>query len=63
MISIAFGVVIFVISYWFDRKTEIDYSFWGYLFGLMSFTGGLSFIDSGNQLAKLGYCLIHLASS
>jgi len=60
LISIAFGVVMLAISYWLDRKTEIDYSFWGYLFGLMAFTGGLSFLDSGNQLAKLGYCLVHL---
>jgi hypothetical protein len=27
----------------------------------MSFTGGLSFMDSGNEWAKLGYCAIHLA--
>ena len=60
MISIAFGVVMLLVSYWIDRRTEVDYSFWGYLFGLMSFTGGLSFLDSGSQLGKLGYCLIHL---
>lgn len=61
MISAGFGVGMLAVSYWFDRRTEVDYSFWGYLFGLMCFTGGLSFLDSGNQLAKLGYCLIHLA--
>lgn len=60
IISALFGVGMLAVSYWFDRRTEMDYSFWGYLFGLMSFTGGLSFLDSGNQLAKLGYCLIHL---
>jgi hypothetical protein len=26
----------------------------------VAFTGGLSLMDSGNQLAKLGYCLIHV---
>ena len=47
-------------SFVLDRKTEVDFSFWGYLFGLLSFTGGLSFIDSGNQWAKGAYCFIHL---
>jgi hypothetical protein len=27
----------------------------------MTFTGGLSLLDSGSQWAKLGYCLIHVA--
>lgn len=61
IISAVFGVVMLLVSYWLDHRAEIDYSFWGYLFGLMSFTGGLSFLDSGSQLAKLGYCLIHLS--
>jgi hypothetical protein len=61
MISVVFGVLMLLVSYWFDRKTELDYSFWGYLFGLMTFTGGLSLLDSGSQWAKLGYCLIHVA--
>jgi hypothetical protein len=60
-ISIAFGLVMLLASYRLDRKTELDYSFWGYLFGLLTFTGGLSMLDSGSQLAKLGYCLIHVA--
>jgi len=60
-ISIGFGVVMLLISYWLDRKTELDYSFWGYLFGLMTFTGGLSLLESQSEMAKLGYCLIHVA--
>ena len=61
IVSVVFGLVMLLVSYWLDRKTELDYSFWGYLFGLMTFTGGLSLMDSGSQLAKLGYCLIHVA--
>jgi hypothetical protein len=60
IISVIFGVAMLMVSYWLDRTTHLDYSFWGYLFGLLTFTGGLSLLDSGNQLAKLGYCLIHL---
>lgn len=61
IISAIFGVGMLLVSYWLDGRSELDFSFWGYLFGLLTFTGGLSLIDSGNQWAKLGYCLIHLA--
>jgi hypothetical protein len=60
-ISAAFGLAMLLFSYWIDRKTEEDFAYWGYLFGLLAFTGGLSGMDSGNQWAKLGYCLIHVA--
>lgn len=61
VISVIFGLTMLLVSYWLDRRAELDYSFWGYLFGLMTFSGGLSLMDSGSQLAKLGYCLIHVA--
>jgi hypothetical protein len=61
IISVIFGVGMLAISYLIDRKTELDYSFWGYLFGLMTFTGGLSLMGGGTPLTKLGYCLIHVA--
>jgi hypothetical protein len=61
MITAAFGVLMLMVSYWLDRRTEADYAFWGYLFGLMSFSGGLTFMDSGSEWGKLGYCAIHLA--
>ncbi len=59
-ISVGFGLIMLLVSYWLDRKTELDYSYWGYLFGLLTFTGGLSLMESGNQWSKLGYCLIHV---
>jgi hypothetical protein len=61
MISAMFGAILLLVSYWLDGKTEQDFSFWGYLFGLMMFTGGLSAIDSGHEIAKFfGYFLPHL---
>jgi hypothetical protein len=60
LISVVFGLFMLLVSYWLDGRTELDYSFWGYLFGLLTFSGGLSLLDSGSQLAKLGYCLIHV---
>jgi hypothetical protein len=60
MISAMFGAIMLLVSYWLDGKTELDFSFWGYLFGLLTFTGGLSAMDSGSQLAKFVYFLSHV---
>jgi len=60
-VSIAFGLAMLIVSYLLDRRTRLDYSFWGYLFGLLAFTGGLSLCHSGSELAKFGYFLIHFA--
>lgn len=60
MISAMFGAIMLLVSYWLDGKTTEDFSFWGYLFGLLTFTGGLSAMDSGSQLAKFGYFLAHV---
>ena len=60
-VSIIFGLAMLIVSYLLDRRTKLDFSFWGYLFGLLTFTGGLSLLDSGNELAKFGYFVIHLA--
>ncbi len=36
-ISFIFGAVVLVISYFWDRRTELDFAFWGYLFGMLTF--------------------------
>lgn len=61
LISAIFGAVMLLVSYQVDQKTEVDFAFWGYLFGLLTFTGGLTCMDSGNEIAKFAYCLVHLA--
>ena len=60
LISAIFGAIMLLVAYSVDRKMEVDYSFWGYLFGLMTFTGGLSCMNSGSELAKFGYFVVHL---
>jgi len=59
-VSLIFGAFILVVSYVLDRRTREDYAFWGYLFGLMAFWGGLSLMQSNSELNKFLYCLINL---
>jgi uncharacterized membrane protein YhdT len=60
-ISIVFGVVMLITAYLMEDKSELDFPFWFYLFGLLTFTGGLTLLGGGSQLGKAIYCLIHLA--
>jgi hypothetical protein len=59
-ISIAFGVVMMVIAYFLDHRSSLDFAFWFYLFGLLTFTGGLTLLGDGDQLGKAIYCALHL---
>ena len=64
LLSIWFGLAMILLALWVDfrNRSERDYPFWLYLFGVMAFWSGISsmiFFDSkgGNFL----YCLINLA--
>lgn len=59
-ISVCFGFVMLIAAYLMDGKSEVDFSFWLYLFGLLTFTGGLTLLGDGSQFGKSIYCLVHL---
>jgi hypothetical protein len=59
-VSAWFGLAMLTVAYLIDRRTQEDFSFWGYLFGLLAFLGGLSLMDSGSQLNRFLYCLINV---
>ena len=59
-VSLWFGLLMLVASYLIDRRTREDYAFWGYLFGMLAFWGGLTSQDSNSELAKFGYCIINV---
>jgi len=59
-ISVVFGLVMLGVAYFADGETDKDFSFWFYLFGLITFTGGLSLLGGGSQVGKAIYCLLHL---
>lgn len=54
-VSLWFGLAMLLATYLVDRRTRLDYAFWGYLFGLAAFWCGLSMSDSDSELEKLGY--------
>ncbi|HEY6241081.1 MAG TPA: DUF2157 domain-containing protein [Burkholderiales bacterium] len=62
-ISFWFGLAMVLLAFWVDLRSRFsrDYAFWLYLFGVLTFWGGLSLMNSGSELGKLGYCGINVA--
>ncbi|HEY7955162.1 MAG TPA: DUF2157 domain-containing protein [Polyangia bacterium] len=60
MVSAGVGAVMLAVGWLIDRRTDEDYAFWIYLFGLMAFSGGLASMHSGSQLMRFAFCLVHL---
>lgn len=66
-ISLVFGLAMTLLAFWVDLRSNAskrgsgDYAFWLYLFGVLTFWGGLSSMNSGSELGKLAYCGINLA--
>jgi hypothetical protein len=60
-ISVFFGIAMLIAGYLADGASQLDFAFWFYLFGLLTFSGGLSLLGEGNQLGKAIYCVIHFA--
>lgn len=61
VVSVFFGLVMLIASFIVDRRTREDYAFWGYLFGMLAFWGGLTALDSDSELSKFMYCCINIA--
>jgi hypothetical protein len=60
-VSCLFGLCMLIAAYLVDlRGKSSDYAFWGYLFGLMAFWGGMTAMESQSELRKFLYCLINL---
>ena len=61
-ISLWFGLAMLLVAFWVDVRSRHsrDYAFWLYLFGVITFWGGLSSLDSGSELGKLVYCGINV---
>lgn len=58
-VSIAFGLFMIVAALYVDRRSRIDYAKWLYIFGAITFWGGLTMLRSDTELSKFIYCLIN----
>jgi hypothetical protein len=61
-VSLWFGLAMTLLAFWIDLRSRFsrDYAFWLYLFGVLTFWGGLSLMNSNSELGKLAYCGINV---
>lgn len=62
-ISLWFGLLMTLLAFWVDVRTRLetrDFAFWLYLFGVLTFWGSLSLMNSDSEWNKLAYCAINL---
>jgi hypothetical protein len=59
-VSIAFGLASMFVAFQVDHRTEEDYAFWLYLFGMVSFWSAITSMQSNRELSKLLYCAMNL---
>ncbi|HKC61310.1 MAG TPA: hypothetical protein VKB92_14580 [Myxococcales bacterium] len=59
-VSIAFGLALMFVAFQVDHRTEEDYAFWLYFFGMISFWGAITSMHSDRELSKLLYCAMNL---
>src|SRR5690242_19161053 len=55
-ITLLFGATVLGVTYLLDRRTDQDYAYWLYLFGLVAFWGALS----SEGVGDVWYCLVNL---
>jgi hypothetical protein len=63
IVTLWFGVICLAIAYWVDlrnRRSQGDYAFWLYLFGLISFWFSLPLTGDNTEWNRFLYCVINL---
>lgn len=61
-VSIFYGLIVLLAAFFVDLRARFsrDYAFWLYLFGLMTFWGGVTSLDSELLMGKLVYLALNL---
>lgn len=61
-VSVYFGLAMTLLAFLVDLRSRAsrDYAFWLYLFGVLTFWGGLTSMNSDSELGKLAYCGINV---
>lgn len=62
LVSLWFGLLMTLLAFWVDIRTrsEKNFPFWLYLFGVIAFWGGLSMMKSDSELNKFIYFCINI---
>jgi hypothetical protein len=63
VISTVFGAAMVLLGFWVDvrsSRSRKDFAFWLYVFGVITFWGGLTSMDSNSEVGKLVYCAINV---
>jgi hypothetical protein len=59
-LSTGFGLAVLALAWLVDLRARGDFAFWLHLFGLVTFWGGLTVMDSNSELSKAIYCVINI---
>lgn len=62
-ISLWYGVAMLALAFYVDLRNvsrRADYAFWLYLFGMMSFWGALTSMDSNSELGRFLYAVLNV---
>lgn len=62
LVSLWFGLLVAALAFWVDVRSRSgkDFAFWLYLFGVLTFWGGLSAMESDSELKNLLYLGVNL---
>jgi hypothetical protein len=62
LVSTLFGLAMILVAFWVDVRSrqQRDFAFWLYVFGVLTFWGGLTSMDSNSELGKFLYFCINL---
>lgn len=63
LVSMWFGIAMTLVAFWVDVRSlkSKDFAFWLYVYGVLTFWGGLSSMDSNSEFNKFLYCCINLS--
>src|SRR5262245_57243651 len=59
-VSIVFGLVMLFVAFQVDHRTEEDYAFWLYFFGMLAFWGAITSLNGGSELKRVLYSAMNL---
>lgn len=62
LVSTCFGALMIAVAFWVDLRSRatLDFAFWLYFFGVLTFWGGLTSLDANREIERFAYCAVNL---